>query len=194
MGWITERAIFVLVFAIGCSRAFEMPTMQALLPALVPLRLLPRAVASAASASQTAITADEVIDTFHSVDPAYRTQQGAGWMCHDTILAAIRKLKGSDNNYLWQPGLQAGIPDMLLARPLTVNQQMTGTQAQSAKVLLFGSLRHYKIRDVRTLRLRRLVERYGEFDQEGFVAFHRTDGDLLNAGTNPVKYLQNKTT
>jgi MFS family permease len=55
MGWITEHAIFALVFVIGCSRAFEMPTLQALLPALGPLRLLPRAVASAASATQTAI-------------------------------------------------------------------------------------------------------------------------------------------
>jgi len=55
MGWVTEHVIFALVFVIGCARAFEMPTMQALLPALVPQRLLPRAVASSASASQTAI-------------------------------------------------------------------------------------------------------------------------------------------
>ena len=55
MGWVTEHVIFALVFVIGCTRAFEMPTMQALLPALVPQRLLPRAVASSASASQTAI-------------------------------------------------------------------------------------------------------------------------------------------
>ena len=55
MGWITEHVIFALAFVLGCARAFEMPTMQALLPALVPLRLLPRAVASGASATQTAI-------------------------------------------------------------------------------------------------------------------------------------------
>jgi MFS family permease len=55
MGWITQHVIFALVFVVGCARAFEMPTMQALLPALVPLRLLPRAVASSASAAQTAI-------------------------------------------------------------------------------------------------------------------------------------------
>ena len=64
MGWISEHAIFALVFVIGCSRAFEMPTMQALLPALVPLRLLPRAVASAASATQTAIILGPAIGGF----------------------------------------------------------------------------------------------------------------------------------
>jgi MFS family permease len=54
-GWITEHAIFVLVFLVGGARAFEMPAMQSLLPMLVPSRLLPRAVASSASATQTAI-------------------------------------------------------------------------------------------------------------------------------------------
>ena len=34
MGWVTEQVIFALVFVIGCARAFEMPTIQALLPAL----------------------------------------------------------------------------------------------------------------------------------------------------------------
>jgi MFS family permease len=55
VGWITEHAIFALVFAVGAARAFENPAMQSLLPALVPPRLLPRAVASSASAAQTAI-------------------------------------------------------------------------------------------------------------------------------------------
>jgi MFS family permease len=55
MGWITEHAIFALVFAVGAARAFENPAMQSLLPSLVPPRLLPRAVASSASAAQTAI-------------------------------------------------------------------------------------------------------------------------------------------
>jgi hypothetical protein len=32
-----------------------------------------------------------------------------------------------------------------------------------------------------------LSERYAELDQVGFVAFFRTDGNLLNAGTGPIK-------
>ena len=52
---IDEPAIFVLVTVIGAARAFQMPAMQALLPALVPERLLSRAIATSASAGQTAI-------------------------------------------------------------------------------------------------------------------------------------------
>lgn len=47
-------AIFLAIVAIGAARAFEAPTMQALLPGLVPPALLPRAVAASASANQTA--------------------------------------------------------------------------------------------------------------------------------------------
>ncbi|MEO8344518.1 MAG: MFS transporter [Betaproteobacteria bacterium] len=54
-GWITEHAIFGMVFALGAVRAFETPTLQALLPALVPARMLPRAVAASSTAVQSAI-------------------------------------------------------------------------------------------------------------------------------------------
>ena len=55
LGVITEHAIFALIFVVGAARAFQMPTMQALLPALVPPALLSRAIAANASASQAAI-------------------------------------------------------------------------------------------------------------------------------------------
>lgn len=54
-GWLDKQAIFAIVFVIGATHAFESPTLQALVPGLVPARLLPRAVAWAASATQTAV-------------------------------------------------------------------------------------------------------------------------------------------
>ncbi len=57
VGWISPPVIFVTVVIVGAARAFQNPAMQALLPALVPSTELPRAVASYASATQTAIIA-----------------------------------------------------------------------------------------------------------------------------------------
>ncbi|MEP6657130.1 MAG: MFS transporter [Betaproteobacteria bacterium] len=57
MGEITEFAIFAAIFVIGAARAFQNPAMQALLPALIPQRDLSRAIASSASATQTAVIA-----------------------------------------------------------------------------------------------------------------------------------------
>ena len=57
LGMLTARAIFALVFLIGAARAFQIPTMQALLPSLVPSPVLARAIAANSTASQAATVA-----------------------------------------------------------------------------------------------------------------------------------------
>jgi MFS family permease len=57
LGMLTPRAIFALVFLIGAARAFQIPTMQALLPSLVPPPLLARAIAANSTVSQAATVA-----------------------------------------------------------------------------------------------------------------------------------------
>lgn len=138
------------------------------------------------AAGAAAITADELIDLYHSVDPAYR--RNAGWMLKDSTIQLIRKLKDGDSQYVWQPGLQAGVPDRLLGHAVTVNQDMPAATT-GLKSVLFGDFSKYKVREVGSIRLLTSSERYLENDQTAFVAFMRWDGDLLNAGTNPVKHL-----
>jgi MFS family permease len=53
-GWQSKESILVVVFIAGAARACESPTIQALVPGLVPAPLIPRAMAWAASAHQTA--------------------------------------------------------------------------------------------------------------------------------------------
>lgn len=152
-----------------------------------PKGIVTSATVGVTTASATAVTADELIGLVHSVDPAYRRGPGVGWMMHDSILLAVRKLKDGNGNYLWQPGISANEPDRLWGFPITINQDMQSSLASATRTFVFGALNYYKIRDVASVRLRRLVERYADSDQEGFVAFSRHDGGLLNAGTNPVK-------
>jgi MFS family permease len=54
-GWLSRDAMLVILLLSGTARAFEMPTVHALLPGIVPTVLLPRAIAASASAQQTAI-------------------------------------------------------------------------------------------------------------------------------------------
>jgi MFS family permease len=54
-GWLDREAMFAILFLSGTARAFEIPTMHALLPSIVPMALLPRAIAASASAQQTAV-------------------------------------------------------------------------------------------------------------------------------------------
>ena len=53
-GWLGRDQIFGILLVVATARAFETPTLHALVPSLVPPRLLPRAVAASATANQTA--------------------------------------------------------------------------------------------------------------------------------------------
>lgn len=144
-------------------------------------------------AGTATVTYDNLVDLIHSVDPSYRNGGAARWMFHDGALKMLRKTKvmqysGDINGVpLWQPSMVAGQPDLLMGYPFTINQSMT-TPATGVKSILFGDLSKYLIRDSRDVVLKRLDERYADYDQVGFVAFARSDGDLLDAGTHPVKY------
>jgi len=69
-GWLTRELLFAVVFAIGCARAFELPTGHSLVPATVPASLLPRAVAAWTSANQVAIICGPALGGFlYAVEP-----------------------------------------------------------------------------------------------------------------------------
>lgn len=142
----------------------------------------------------TSVIYNDLVDLLHSVDPAYRT--GARFMFADSTLKALKKIKIPQYSGdltgmpLWQPGLAAGQPDTILGYSFTINQDMPA-MAASAKSILFGDLSKYMIRDVRDLTLLRLDERFAEYGQVGFLAFYRGDGDLIDAGTHPVKHYIN---
>lgn len=152
-----------------------------------PYGIVPASTVGKTTASATAITADEIIDLVHSVDPSYRSRPGAGFMFHDNILAVVRKLKDGMSQYLWQPGIGSGVPDRLFNYPYTINQDMQSSVATGTRTIIFGWLQAYKIRRVGNVRFYRMTERYRDYDQDGFVAFARYDGGLLDAGTHPVK-------
>lgn len=156
----------------------------------------PNGIVTASSSGVTGVadppTYDNFVDLVHSVDPAYRP--GARFMFNDATLKSVKKIKvlqysGDTTGIpLWAPGLTMGQQDTILGYPYVVNQSMA-SPGSSAKKVIFGELSKYMIRDVREITLVRLNERYADYHQVGFLAFARSDGDLLDAGTHPVKYM-----
>ncbi|MGL6294983.1 MAG: phage major capsid protein, partial [Plesiomonas sp.] len=58
------------------------------------------------------------------------------------------------------------------------------------KFMFFGDFDNFIIRRVNYMVLKRLVERFAEFDQTGFLAFHRFDCCLQDAAA--IKALTGK--
>lgn len=141
-----------------------------------------------AAASSTAFVYDDIVKLEHSIDPAYRFQN-PGFMLHDLQIQNVRLLKDGIGRPLWVSNIREGRPDSLDGYPLTVNNDMDSTVASTKVSMIFGALSHYKIRSVGMVRMYRLQERYRDSDQDGFLAFMREDGNLLTAGTPPLKGL-----
>jgi HK97 family phage major capsid protein len=138
-------------------------------------------------AGVAAITADELFDVFHSVDPAYRNSPKCAWEINDTTFKAIRKLKDSQNRYLFEASITVGAPDMLLGKPIVINQDMPA-MTTGLRSVVFGDHSKFIIRDVRNIIVRRLNERYAEADQVGFIAWYRGDSKLVTASTKALVY------
>jgi HK97 family phage major capsid protein len=137
------------------------------------------------AASATAITADEIIDLLHSVDPAYRSSPKAAFMLNDSTLAAIRKLKDGDGNYLWQMGnYQVGVPGSILGYRYYVNQAMASLTT-GQKVMIFGDFSKFYVRKVGAPVVTVVRERF--WPDLGIAGLIRFDGVLAN--TAAIKHL-----
>ena len=146
------------------------------------------------------ITYAEIVELQHSVDPAYRSSPSARFMLNDSTLKAVKKLLDGDSRPLWSAGFSSQDPDSILGVPYIINQNMASLAATTtdgaAKVMIYGAMDRYKIREVREIEVKRLVERYAEKAQVGFVGFGRWDGLTIQASTvtAPIFHFVTKTT
>ena len=122
------------------------------------------------------ITFDDVMDLFYAVKSPYRKK--AVWVLNDTTVKALRKLKDNNGNYIWQPSVQAGQPDMILNRPYHTSAYVPEVAA-GAKVMAFGDFSYYWIADRQGRSFKRLNELFAANGQVGFLASQRVDGKLI---------------
>ena len=109
------------------------------------------------------------------------------FVVNDGAVKALRKLKDANEQYLWQDGLRAGEPTVLLGKAVHVEVNMP-TPAASAKPIAFGDFSRYLLRVVGGSRVARLGERYlADEGKIGYLVWHRLDGALLD--TAAVKTL-----
>jgi len=101
-----------------------------------------------ATATAGVPTADNLIDLVYLCPSPYR-RRGASFQMRSSTLAVVRKLKDTNNAYLWAPGIQTGQPDTLLGYPVYENPDVVAT-ATSARSVIFGDMSSaYLVRQVR---------------------------------------------
>lgn len=136
----------------------------------------------------TAIGADNLFEVLYSINSGYLNGPSVGWIFHRDAVKQVRKLKTTDNQYLWQPGLQQGQPDSLLGYPVYMSEYAPNTFTTGLYVGLFGNFAYYRIAQLNVMFLQRLVELYAATDEVGFIGRMWADGaPLLDAAFARVK-------
>ena len=128
------------------------------------------------AASATAITVDEIISLVHALKAPYR--KNAKFLMNDATVALLRKLKDQNGQYLWQPSVQAGVPDRLLGYEIYTSPYVPVAQAGDLAIA-FGDLKNYWIGDRAGRTVQRLNELYATNGQIGYVATERVDGKVI---------------
>ena len=142
----------------------------------------PTGIATAATVGHTAASATEV--TYrdlarlkHSVDPAYRGN--AKWVFNDALLLLLKEMEDTQGRPLWKPAIATDAPDLIDGDSFIIDQGIEAPAA-GAVAAVYGDISEFVIRDVRGIMMMRLYERYAEFGQVGYLAFFRTDSNLMD--------------
>jgi HK97 family phage major capsid protein len=121
------------------------------------------------------LTADGIIDLVGALKSGYR--KGSVFFATRLSISAARKLKGNDNNYLWQPGLQADKPSTLLGSPIEEAADMQEIAAGSLPIAYGNFKVGYLIVDRIGVRILR-----DPYTKKPFVVFDftkRVGGDVV---------------
>lgn len=137
------------------------------------------------TAASGVLAGDDFVKALYNLHPRYRRR--AVWVLGTQAIIAARLLKetGTSNQYLWQPGLQAGEPSTVLGRPVieafdgenTANP-VDNTVTAGNDVGIVGDLRRYTVLRRLQMQVKRLEELYANTDEIGFRFRFRTGGDV----------------
>lgn len=95
------------------------------------------------------VTSDNIVDTYFACPVQYRAN--ASWLCSDTLLKNIRKLKTTTNEYLWkfdQTGdLREGALGVLMGKPVYISTYYNSGSGANKAFATFGDFSFFEIFD-----------------------------------------------
>jgi HK97 family phage major capsid protein len=128
------------------------------------------------SGSAATITADGLISLLYSLKAGY--QANATFLMQRLTLAAVRKLKDSQNRYLWEPGLNGDGQERILGKKVFMADDMPALAADALSVACGDFKQGYQIVDRIGMRILR-----DPFSAKPFVEFYttkRVGGGVVN--------------
>ena len=88
---------------------------------------------------------DKLIKMVHTLAPGYHDE--ASFIMNPTTAETVRIMKDGNGNYIWRPGLEAGLPGMLLGFPCHLDEFMPSIGTDEIPILFGNFKRGYFVLD-----------------------------------------------
>ncbi len=122
----------------------------------------------------SAFTLDGLKNAKYSVKGQYHPR--GSWLFHRDAVKMLSKLKGTSNEYIWEPSVKVGDPDQLLGNRIYMSEFAPNTFTTGLYVGLFGDFSFYHIAEGMSFGVQRLDELYAANNQVGFIGRQEIDG------------------
>ena len=134
--------------------------------------------AKVTAASQTAVTADELIQLQDTVKDVY--QGGCIWVMNPATRTALRQLKDGNGRYLLQDDVTAAFGHTLLGKPVYVSDAMPAMAASKAAIY-YGDFSGLAVKSVEEPNIQVLHEKYATQHAVGIVGWLEFDAAVQDA-------------
>ena len=122
----------------------------------------------------TLVTGDGLINVQGTLKSGY--DRNAKWLMHRNLVTMIRKLKTTDLQYIWQPGLSGGVAATILGKPYVLSDYVPNTYTSGLYVGMYGDFSNYWVVDTLNMQVQVLKELYALTNQIGYVSRYEGDG------------------
>lgn len=122
----------------------------------------------------TEVKFDGLMEAKFAVKDKY--QPRCEWIFHRDAIKRIAKLKDANGQYIWQPSVVMGAPDMLLGKRVNSSEYAPNTFTAGLYVGMYGDLTNYWICDSMGMEIQVLAELYARTNQIDYLCRIETDG------------------
>lgn len=129
------------------------------------------------AASQTAITADEVVKLHDSIKD--RFQNNAIWVMSPSTRTALRLLKSNTGYYLLNDDISTPFGTSLLGKPVYVSDNMPNIAAGN-RVIYYGDMRGLATKFNENINIEVLRERYADEHAYGVIGWLEFDSKIID--------------
>lgn len=152
-----------------------------------PLGLLSdTSVTAVTTATSLTVTGDDIIRWIYELPSSYAQTPDTYILTSRAFLRKVRQMKDGIGQYVWQPGIQNGMPNMIMDTRYVTSDRFddgidgaTDAWEANAQIAVVGDFSNYWIVDALNMEIQMLDQLYAEYNQIGYIGRKETDGRVI---------------